>query len=114
MSVGGTVVYATCSLSPVQNDGVVQVALKKVWEETDTVMIVKFVFCVIFFERCSYYLYPSFKLYDHFFRDMSEALLPLGYLFQFANVGLKYGHIAVPTMENNWGPMYFCKIQRVR
>lgn len=87
VSVGGTVVYATCSLSPVQNDGVVQVALKKVWEETDTVMIVK---------------------------DMSEALLPLGYLFQFANVGLKYGHIAVPTMENNWGPMYFCKIQRVR
>ncbi|XP_076232797.1 5-methylcytosine rRNA methyltransferase l(2)10685 [Calliopsis andreniformis] len=87
ITVGGTVVYATCSLSPIQNDGVVQVALKKIWEETDSVMIVK---------------------------DMSEALRPLEYMYKFAKIELKYGHIAVPTAANNWGPMYFCKIQRVR
>jgi len=41
ISVGGTVVYSTCSLSPIQNDGVVGMALKKIWEETNSVMIVK-------------------------------------------------------------------------
>ncbi|XP_076675344.1 5-methylcytosine rRNA methyltransferase l(2)10685 [Andrena cerasifolii] len=87
ITVGGTVVYATCSLSPVQNDGVVQVALKKIWEETDSVMIVK---------------------------NMAEALQPLKYMYRFADIGLKYGHIAVPTPQNNWGPMYFCKIVRAR
>ncbi|EGI61825.1 PREDICTED: 5-methylcytosine rRNA methyltransferase NSUN4 isoform X1 [Acromyrmex echinatior] len=87
ISVGGTVVYSTCSLSPIQNDGVVGMALKKVWEETNFIMIVK---------------------------DMSEALSPLKCLYKFGNFGLKYGHIAIPTLQNNWGPMYFCKIVRTR
>lgn len=43
MPVGGTVVYSTCSLSPIQNDGVVQMALKKCWEETQSTMIVKYI-----------------------------------------------------------------------
>lgn len=30
---GGTVVYSTCSLSPVQNDGVVGMALRRLWQE---------------------------------------------------------------------------------
>lgn len=87
ISVGGTVVYSTCSLSPIQNDGVVGMALKKAWEETNSIMIVK---------------------------DMREALNPLKCLYKFGNFGLKYGHIAIPTLNNNWGPMYFCKIVRIR
>ena len=43
-AVGGTVVYSTCSLSPIQNDGVVKMALKKIWEETNHQIIVKYVF----------------------------------------------------------------------
>lgn len=41
VAVGGTVVYSTCSLSPIQNDGVVGMALKKAWEETNFIMVVK-------------------------------------------------------------------------
>ncbi|XP_003704061.2 5-methylcytosine rRNA methyltransferase l(2)10685 isoform X2 [Megachile rotundata] len=85
--VGGTVVYSTCTLSPIQNDGVVQVALKKVWEETGAVMAVK---------------------------DMSEALLPLKSVYSFGTVDLKYGHIIIPTVNSNCGPMYFCKIEKVQ
>ncbi|XP_050457646.1 5-methylcytosine rRNA methyltransferase NSUN4 isoform X2 [Cataglyphis hispanica] len=87
ISVGGTVVYSTCSLSPIQNDGVVGMALKKAWEDTNSIMVVK---------------------------DMSEALKPLRCLYKFHDFTLKYGHIVVPTLGNNWGPMYFCKIVRIR
>lgn len=87
ITVDGTVVYCTCSLSPIQNDGVVGMAMKKAWEETNSTWIVK---------------------------DMKEVLKPLECLYKFGNYGLKYGHIAIPTFENNWGPMYFCKIVRTR
>ncbi|KAK0087205.1 hypothetical protein PV325_001574 [Microctonus aethiopoides] len=84
---GGTVVYSTCSLSPIQNDGVVQMALKKCSEEIESVMIVK---------------------------NLDEALAPLRFIYKFAtNCGLKYGHVAIPTKNNNWGPMYFCKIVKL-
>lgn len=45
---------------------------------------------------------------------MSEALKPLNCLYQFRDFGLKHGHIVIPTLDNNWGPMYFCKIVRIR
>lgn len=44
--VGGTVIYSTCSLSPIQNDGVVKMALKKIWEETDHQIVIKYVCCL--------------------------------------------------------------------
>lgn len=46
IAVGGTVVYSTCSLSPIQNDGVVKMALKKIWEETNHQIVVKYVFLI--------------------------------------------------------------------
>ncbi|XP_035719126.1 RNA cytosine C(5)-methyltransferase NSUN2-like isoform X1 [Vespa mandarinia] len=87
VTVGGTVVYSTCSLSPIQNDGVIQMALKRMWEESNTVIIVK---------------------------DMSDALDPLQTLFNFGNFGLKHGHIVIPTIGYNWGPMYFCKMVKLK
>lgn len=84
---GGTVVYSTCSLSPVQNAGVVQMALKKIHEETHFSMVVI---------------------------DMSEALKPLETMYKFCTVNVKYGHTVIPTLATNWGPMYFCKITRVQ
>ena len=32
---GGSLVYSTCTLSPVQNDGVVHKVLTELWEETN-------------------------------------------------------------------------------
>ncbi|XP_001607372.1 5-methylcytosine rRNA methyltransferase NSUN4 [Nasonia vitripennis] len=84
---GGTVVYSTCSLSPIQNDGVVQMALKKAFEESNVLYVVK---------------------------DQTRALKPLQFLYNFGDNGLKYGHIVVPSKSRNWGPMYFCKMVRVQ
>lgn len=38
---GGIVVYSTCSLSPIQNDGVVHMTLKRIWEENQIEFVVK-------------------------------------------------------------------------
>ncbi|XP_011302332.1 5-methylcytosine rRNA methyltransferase NSUN4 [Fopius arisanus] len=85
--VGGTVVYSTCSLSPIQNDGVVQMALKKNWEETRSVMVVK---------------------------DIKEGLGPLRVIYKFAeDFGFKYGTVVLPTKKSNFGPTYFSKIVRM-
>ncbi|XP_063972859.1 5-methylcytosine rRNA methyltransferase NSUN4 [Diachasmimorpha longicaudata] len=86
--IGGTVVYSTCSLSPIQNDGVVQMALKKNWEETKSVMVVK---------------------------DITEGLGPLKTIYKFAeDLGFKYGTVVLPTKGSNFGPTYFSKIVRVQ
>lgn len=45
---------------------------------------------------------------------MTEALLPLQCIYNFGNIDLKYGHIVIPTLQNNWGPMYFCKMEKVQ
>lgn len=41
VNVGGIVVYSTCTLSPIQNDGVVNMALKSLWEETKVEVVVQ-------------------------------------------------------------------------
>lgn len=40
---GGIVVYSTCTLSPIQNDGVVHMALKQLWEDTKFEFVIKYV-----------------------------------------------------------------------
>ena len=85
---GGCLVYSTCTLSPVQNDGVVHMALRSLWEET-----------TLDFEVC----------------DLSEAVKPFRFLCKLhgRQEGLKYGQLVVPFLPNNFGPMYFAKIRRL-
>lgn len=85
---GGSVVYSTCTLSPLQNDGVVHLALSKIWQET------RIDCCVV---------------------DLTHAVRPLSFLYRLGtNLGLRYGQIVLPSLLSNFGPMYFAKIKRLK
>ena len=81
---GGTVVYSTCSLSPIQNDGVVHMALKQLWRDSTR----------------------SFSVVN-----LKEAMRPLRGVFKF-NYNFRYGTQVLPFLPSNFGPMYFCKLVR--
>ncbi|XP_014667367.1 PREDICTED: 5-methylcytosine rRNA methyltransferase NSUN4-like isoform X2 [Priapulus caudatus] len=86
VKVGGIVVYSTCSLSPIQNDGVVQMALQTLWEKSSIDVVIR-------------NLDPVQQQFEDFFSFYS---------------GCRYGQLVVPTLLSNFGPMYFCKIERVK
>ncbi|KAI7693630.1 hypothetical protein SSS_07216 [Sarcoptes scabiei] len=91
--VGGTIVYSTCSLSPIQNDGVVHMAIKQLqnapveYGKTDGEL--------------------SFKVVK-----TKEALRPLKSIFHMFN-NSRYGVQILPNICNNYGPMYISKLVRV-
>ncbi|XP_062581431.1 5-methylcytosine rRNA methyltransferase NSUN4-like [Saccostrea cucullata] len=83
---GGTVVYSTCTLSPAQNDGVIQATMEYLWKETDIDAVVVDMS----------YIRPIFKNIFSFFPRT------------------KYGQLIIPTLSSNFGPMYICKIKRLK
>ena len=85
---GGSLVYSTCTMSPIQNDGVVHKVLSELWEETSL----------------------NFEV-----ADLDLAVKPFKFMCKIfgKKEGIKYGQLVVPFLPNNFGPMYFCKINRV-
>jgi 16S rRNA C967 or C1407 C5-methylase (RsmB/RsmF family) len=78
-------VYSTCTLSPVQNDGIIQATLEQVWQKTQINVTVVDTGHVA--DRC---------------REM----------FNFAD-NTRFGQLVLPNLTANFGPMYFCKLKRL-
>ncbi|KAG6447672.1 5-methylcytosine rRNA methyltransferase NSUN4 [Manduca sexta] len=89
VKVGGTVVYSTCSLSPVQNDGVVHLSLKHAFESHGIVATVKD-------------MTSSFSGFS--------STLKLG----AGSAAPKYGQLVLPDVAANFGPTYIAKLVRVK
>ncbi|KAG6464277.1 hypothetical protein O3G_MSEX014405, partial [Manduca sexta] len=89
VKVGGTVVYSTCSLSPVQNDGVVHLSLKHAFESHGIVSTVKD-------------MTSSFSGFS--------STLKLG----AGSAAPKYGQLVLPDVAANFGPTYIAKLVRVK
>ncbi|KAJ8027456.1 5-methylcytosine rRNA methyltransferase NSUN4 [Holothuria leucospilota] len=81
---GGDVVYSTCSLSTLQNDGVVQGAITKCQEEFDLQIQVV---------------------------DLSPLATCLSSVFKFSDI-TKYGQLVIPDLTANFGPMYFARLHK--
>ncbi|UJR25867.1 hypothetical protein I4U23_007217 [Adineta vaga] len=94
---GGIVVYSTCTLAPVQNEGVVERAIENLASTTsnrkhrghiDDYPI-----------RCE--IISTKSLEKHY-----------AYFFEF-HAKTRYGSLVLPHISNNFGPLYFCKIRRI-
>jgi len=84
-SPGGIIVYSTCSLSPVQNDGVIAATLEHIWHHTGIEVVVE---------------------------DIRSSMECFARMFKFFN-DCKYGNLVLPNLVSNFGPMYFCRIRRI-
>ncbi|RVE45476.1 hypothetical protein evm_009911 [Chilo suppressalis] len=87
--VGGAVVYSTCSLSPIQNDGVVHMALKRAFEEHGI-------------QACV--------------RDFSASVAGLSSTLCLASgdSAPKYGQLVIPSVSANFGPSYISRLVRLK
>ncbi|XP_792601.3 5-methylcytosine rRNA methyltransferase NSUN4 isoform X1 [Strongylocentrotus purpuratus] len=83
---GGTVVYSTCTMSPLQNDGVVQNAITRCQEEFNISTSVA---------------------------DLSPLARAYRDVFSFFP-NCRYGQLVVPRISANYGPMYFSRLIRTR
>ncbi|VDP30335.1 unnamed protein product [Soboliphyme baturini] len=85
---GGSVVYSTCTLSPIQNDGVVEATLNLVAKLGQMKVVVK----------------DLSELRNDFIRAE---------VFYFDR-SCKYGQLILPNLTNNFGPTYVCKLERIK
>ncbi|VDH91237.1 Hypothetical predicted protein [Mytilus galloprovincialis] len=83
---GGSIVYSTCSLSPGQNDGVIQATLEHLWKETNIdISVVDLSYIQTLFKD-TFNFYPS----------------------------CRFGQLVLPNLRANFGPMFICKLHRTK
>ena len=83
---GGTIVYSTCTLAPIQNEGVVEKTIENLAHRSSPI-------------RCE--IISTRSIEEHF-----------AYFFEF-HQKVPYGSLVLPHISNNFGPLYFCKIRRI-
>ncbi|GAB6026732.1 hypothetical protein CHUAL_013239 [Chamberlinius hualienensis] len=84
VKVGGSVVYSTCSLSPIQNDNVVQQSMNMVSEETNAKFVI---------------------------HDLSHLFFPFRFFMRLHPI-TKFGQLVIPFLPCNFGPMYISRIDK--
>ncbi|CAF1314407.1 unnamed protein product, partial [Adineta steineri] len=97
---GGIVVYSTCTLAPIQNEGVVERAIENLALSSSSSSNKKHrkhkhndpITCEIISTQ---------SLEKHY-----------AYFFEFHSK-IRYGSLVLPHISNNFGPLYFCKIRRI-
>ena len=81
---GGSIVYSTCTLSMAQNDGVVKQALEHLWLTSSVSVAVV---------------------------DTEPLCTTFSDVFKFYKC--QFGQLVLPNLTANFGPIYFCKLQRL-
>jgi 16S rRNA C967 or C1407 C5-methylase (RsmB/RsmF family) len=81
----GTIVYSTCSLSPVQNEGVVNTVLDMFANDAHFTLVVQ-----------------DLTRMKHFFE----------YFYSFSN-HCQLGLVVAPHIQKNFGPFYLCKLKKI-
>ncbi|XP_067674691.1 5-methylcytosine rRNA methyltransferase NSUN4-like [Haliotis asinina] len=83
---GGSVVYSTCTLSPAQNDGVIQAVVEEIWQQSSIDIVIQ---------------------------DLSWMASKFRNTFKFHR-NCRHGQLVLPCLTANFGPMYFSKITRIK
>lgn len=91
---GGIVVYSTCTLAPVQNEGVVEQAIENLATKSSNKKSREF-------NPINCEIVSTQSLEKHY-----------AYFFNF-HAKTRYGSLVLPHISNNFGPLYFCKIRRI-
>ena len=78
--------YSTCTLSFAQNDGVIQQVLDEIWRSTNIELVIE---------------------------DLTPMMTLFKKTFKFYD-GCRFGQLVIPSLSSNYGPMYFCKINRIK
>lgn len=85
-TVGGNIVYSTCTLAPAQNDGVIQAAVEELTETTQIEVVIE---------------------------DLASLVDSFSDTFTFFE-NSRFGQTILPSLSNNFGPMYFAKLRRIK